>query len=66
MFVEETRTGRFMFGLAVNSDAGVTGNITVDVLLSSAASANVSESAYRLFAERAPSSHFRKHRIASR
>jgi outer membrane protein insertion porin family len=30
VFVEETRTGRFMFGLAVNSDAGVTGNITVD------------------------------------
>lgn len=30
IFVEETRTGRFMFGVAVNSDAGVTGQITVD------------------------------------
>src|SRR5262245_47345635 len=29
VFVEETRTGRFMFGIAVNSDAGVTGQITV-------------------------------------
>jgi len=30
VFVEETRTGRFMFGIAVNSDAGVTGQITID------------------------------------
>ena len=30
IFVEETRTGRFMFGVAVNSDAGVTGQITLD------------------------------------
>jgi outer membrane protein insertion porin family len=30
VFVEETRTGRFMFGVAVNSDAGVTGQITID------------------------------------
>jgi outer membrane protein insertion porin family len=30
VFVEETRTGRFMFGVAVNSDAGVTGQITLD------------------------------------
>jgi outer membrane protein insertion porin family len=30
VFVEETRTGRLMFGVAVNSDAGVTGQITVD------------------------------------
>lgn len=30
VYVEETRTGRFMFGVAVNSDAGVTGQITVD------------------------------------
>jgi outer membrane protein insertion porin family len=30
IFVEETRTGRFMFGVAVNSDAGVTGQITID------------------------------------
>ncbi|QDU94989.1 BamA/OMP85 family outer membrane protein [Lignipirellula cremea] len=29
-FVEEARTGRFMFGVGVNSDAGVTGQITVD------------------------------------
>jgi outer membrane protein insertion porin family len=28
--VDETRTGRFMFGVGVNSDAGVTGQITVD------------------------------------
>lgn len=28
--VEETRTGRFMFGVGVNSDAGVTGQITID------------------------------------
>jgi outer membrane protein insertion porin family len=27
VYVEETRTGRFMFGVAVNSDAGVTGQI---------------------------------------
>jgi outer membrane protein insertion porin family len=30
VFVEETRTGRFMFGVAVNSDAGVTGQVTID------------------------------------
>ena len=30
VFVEETRTGRFMFGVAVNSDAGVNGQITID------------------------------------
>ena len=30
VFVEEARTGRFMFGVAVNSDAGVTGQITID------------------------------------
>ena len=30
IFVEETRTGRFMFGVGVNSDAGVTGQITID------------------------------------
>jgi len=30
VFVEETRTGRFMFGIAVNSDAGLTGQITID------------------------------------
>jgi len=30
VYVEETRTGRFMFGVAVNSDAGVTGQITID------------------------------------
>ncbi|ADB17332.1 surface antigen (D15) [Pirellula staleyi DSM 6068] len=28
--VQEARTGRFMFGVGVNSDAGVTGQITVD------------------------------------
>lgn len=28
--VDETRTGRFMFGVGVNSDAGVTGQITID------------------------------------
>ena len=28
--VEEARTGRFMFGAGINSDAGVTGQITVD------------------------------------
>ncbi len=30
ILVEEARTGRFMFGAGVNSDAGVTGQITVD------------------------------------
>ncbi|MEX0819445.1 MAG: BamA/TamA family outer membrane protein, partial [Pirellulaceae bacterium] len=30
VYVEETRTGRFMFGMGVNSDLGVTGQITVD------------------------------------
>jgi outer membrane protein insertion porin family len=30
IYVQETRTGRFMFGVGVNSDAGVTGQITVD------------------------------------
>jgi outer membrane protein insertion porin family len=30
IFVEETRTGQFMFGVAVNSDAGVTGQITLN------------------------------------
>lgn len=30
VFVDETETGRFMFGVGVNSDAGVTGNIVVD------------------------------------
>ncbi len=30
VFVEETRTGRFMFGAGVNSDLGVTGQIVVD------------------------------------
>ncbi|HEX5106163.1 MAG TPA: BamA/TamA family outer membrane protein [Pirellulaceae bacterium] len=30
VFVEETRTGKFMFGVAVNSDAGVTAQITID------------------------------------
>lgn len=29
-FVEEARTGRLMFGVGVNSDAGVTGQIVVD------------------------------------
>ena len=29
-FVEEARTGRFMFGVGVNSDAGVTGQIVID------------------------------------
>ncbi len=28
--VEEARTGRFMFGAGINSDAGVTGQITID------------------------------------
>jgi outer membrane protein insertion porin family len=30
VFVQETRTGKFMFGVAVNSDAGVTAQITID------------------------------------
>jgi outer membrane protein insertion porin family len=30
VYVEETRTGRFMFGMGVNSNLGVTGQITVD------------------------------------
>jgi outer membrane protein insertion porin family len=30
ILVEEARTGRFMFGAGINSDAGVTGQITVD------------------------------------
>jgi outer membrane protein insertion porin family len=30
VYVSETRTGRFMFGVGVNSDAGVTGQITID------------------------------------
>ncbi|MDP6445170.1 MAG: BamA/TamA family outer membrane protein [Pirellulaceae bacterium] len=30
VYVEETRTGRFVFGVGVNSDAGVTGQIVVD------------------------------------
>ncbi len=30
VMVDETRTGRFMFGVGVNSDAGVTGQIVVD------------------------------------
>ncbi len=30
VILEETRTGRFMFGVGVNSDLGVTGNITID------------------------------------
>ena len=30
VYVEETRTGRFMFGMGVNSDLGVTGQITID------------------------------------
>jgi outer membrane protein insertion porin family len=30
VFVSETRTGQFMFGIAVNSDAGVTGQITIN------------------------------------
>ncbi len=29
-YVQEARTGRFMFGVGVNSDAGVTGQITID------------------------------------
>lgn len=30
IYVNETRTGKFMFGVGVNSDAGVSGQITVD------------------------------------
>jgi len=30
VFVSETRTGKFMFGVAMNSDAGVTAQITID------------------------------------
>jgi len=30
VFVEEGRTGRFVFGVGVNSDAGVTGTIVID------------------------------------
>jgi outer membrane protein insertion porin family len=30
VMVDETRTGRFMFGVGINSDAGVTAQITVD------------------------------------
>lgn len=30
VYVEETQTGRFMFGVGVNSDAGVSGQIVVD------------------------------------
>ena len=30
VFVEETHTGRFMFGAGINSDAGVTGQIVID------------------------------------
>ena len=30
IMVEEARTGRFMFGAGINSDAGVTGQVTVD------------------------------------
>lgn len=30
VYVEETQTGRFMFGVGVNSDAGVSGQITID------------------------------------
>jgi outer membrane protein insertion porin family len=30
VYVQETQTGRFMFGAGVNSDAGVTGQIVVD------------------------------------
>ena len=29
-FVEEARTGRFMFGVGVNSEAGLTGQIVID------------------------------------
>ncbi len=30
VMVDETRTGRFMFGVGVNSDAGVTGQVVID------------------------------------
>jgi outer membrane protein insertion porin family len=30
IYVNETRTGKFMFGVGVNSDAGVSGQITID------------------------------------
>jgi outer membrane protein insertion porin family len=30
IYVNETRTGKFMFGVGVNSDAGVNGQITID------------------------------------
>ena len=30
IYVQETQTGRFMFGVGVNSDAGVTGQIVID------------------------------------
>ena len=30
VFVQETQTGRFMFGAGINSDAGVTGQIVID------------------------------------
>jgi outer membrane protein insertion porin family len=30
VYLEETRTGRFMFGMGVNSDLGVTGQIVID------------------------------------
>ncbi|MHB0957597.1 MAG: BamA/OMP85 family outer membrane protein [Pirellulaceae bacterium] len=30
ILVEEARTGRFMFGAGINSDAGVTGQVTID------------------------------------
>ncbi len=30
VFVEEGRTGRFMFGMGINSEAGLTGQVTVD------------------------------------
>lgn len=30
VYVEETQTGRFMFGAGINSDAGVTGQIVID------------------------------------
>ena len=30
VLLEETQTGRFMFGVGVNSDAGLIGNIVVD------------------------------------
>jgi len=30
VYVEETHTGRFMFGAGINSDAGVTGQIVID------------------------------------